>query len=446
MDKKNNKRTIKIVLVCFLMAIISLFTAYRYTEYVKALRIEEIKDYLLVEFTDEIQFVEYGTDFNEKQFVQKYTGELVYHDELDTNRVGMQQLRYIVSYVDEKYGEITKDFFYTATTKDTCPPEIILDKEKITLSYGASFDIKSNIKSVTDPVEGNLEYKIEGSVNNKKAGTYTITVSAVDINGLETNKTFTVKVNEQYSEVSNGGGVKIASTAYAIPKSIAQGSLNDNEYQVLKEILNALNTSDSNKVEIPTLLDGTINDAKNILNIISKKMGVTLAFDSLVRVNENRVCMGDGGNKYTKIVIDVKTTKKRINSANEYDNLVRNALKSAGVTNGMSHKTAVIKINNWICKKMTYVINNGDGIVGFQTGKGQCHTYAEMFRDMCNMAGISCQYVSGNAYSGGKWIGHAWNKVKLGGTWYYVDSTWNDTTGTSKYLLSKTLWSSHKLK
>ena len=44
------------------------------------------------------------------------------------------------------------------TVKDTQKPEIILKKERIAIPYNGTFDIKDNIISVSDPVDGPLLY------------------------------------------------------------------------------------------------------------------------------------------------------------------------------------------------------------------------------------------------------------------------------------------------
>ena len=38
---------------------------------------------------------------------------------------------------------------------------------------------------------------------------------------------------------------------------------------------------------------------------------------------------------------------------------------------------------------------------------------------------------------------HAWNKVKIGSEWFYIDVCWNDSSNPNRYLLSKTLWNDH---
>ena len=61
--------------------------------------------------------------------------------------------------------------------------------------------------------------------------------------------------------------------------------------------------------------------------------------------------------------------------------------------------------------------------------KAVCHGYSAAF----NAIATKCNITSSIVYS----KNHSWNKVKLGNTWYHVDSTWNDTTGTKNYLLTK---------
>lgn len=55
---------------------------------------------------------------------------------------------------------------------------------------------------------------------------------------------------------------------------------------------------------------------------------------------------------------------------------------------------------------------------------GICKAYAIM----CNIEGIPCYTVTGDAYSGGSYDGHAWNKVYVDDKWYFVDATWGDFT------------------
>ncbi len=55
-----------------------------------------------------------------------------------------------------------------------------------------------------------------------------------------------------------------------------------------------------------------------------------------------------------------------------------------------------------------------------------CTGYAQLFSLLCNRAGIECVTVTSDS--------HAWNKVRMGNTWYNVDCTWNDSRGDEAYL------------
>lgn len=71
-----------------------------------------------------------------------------------------------------------------------------------------------------------------------------------------------------------------------------------------------------------------------------------------------------------------------------------------------------------------------------------CDGYAKAFELMCAIEGIEAIRVIGMAGSGNvtQYGGHAWNRVKLDGKWYFVDTTWADGSETyinHNYLLKK---------
>lgn len=73
-----------------------------------------------------------------------------------------------------------------------------------------------------------------------------------------------------------------------------------------------------------------------------------------------------------------------------------------------------------------YKYGNNDFQKPISIAKGTgsvCEAYAQAFKDLCDKFQIECIYVSGKTIEG---VGHAWNKVKIDGTWYNVDCTWDD--------------------
>ncbi|MCI6790564.1 MAG: hypothetical protein MR589_05770 [Lachnobacterium sp.] len=126
------------------------------------------------------------------------------------------------------------------------------------------------------------------------------------------------------------------------------------------------------------------------------------------------------------------------------------------IRDGMSEDEKVKAIHDYLIYSANYV-NDGDystaegwayGATGVLIHKeGVCQSYAIAFYMMAVSAGLDCKYVTGTAHG----VGHAWNQVKVGGKWYYIDCTWDDPimNGHSgggeryDYYLSESLWSDH---
>lgn len=83
----------------------------------------------------------------------------------------------------------------------------------------------------------------------------------------------------------------------------------------------------------------------------------------------------------------------------------------------------------------------------FLKGAGVCASYTETFCFLCECIGIDVYDCGGSADGnvGHGFAPHAWNKVKVDGTWYYIDTYWDAILGSYEYFLSETLWSDHKL-
>jgi len=154
---------------------------------------------------------EYGYDvIKTRDLVTEHGGELfVDIDEIDCSKVGVTEVTYLMTTKD-KFG---RDFSNSETVKyeviDTVLPVIELEKEKIELEWGASFDPSSNVLSVRDPIDGKLEeadelskgkYFVESEIEKEKSGTYTVKVSAMDRNGNESSAEFDVVIAEKPPE------------------------------------------------------------------------------------------------------------------------------------------------------------------------------------------------------------------------------------------------------
>ncbi len=136
---------------------------------------------------------------------------------IDTSKVGKQQLTYTAT-MQDSYGEtVTKDFTLEVTIHDTQSPIIELNESSITITEGDTFDESSNIKSVTDVIDGNLEYvetepektntsapfyesgwyTYTSDVDTETPGKYTVRIKATDINGNATDLAYQVTVKKK---------------------------------------------------------------------------------------------------------------------------------------------------------------------------------------------------------------------------------------------------------
>ena len=151
---------------------------------------------LQVKTTDKLT-VEYGEKLNNnKLFDAKESDENVKVDKVsgyDAKKVGGQTLKVTFSDGDKSIEKEIK-----ITVQDTKKPEIVLKKDKITITAGDKLNLKDNVKSVKDPVDGDLKYSIDkGKLDTKKAGTYKVVVKAFDANGNATEKSFKVTVKKK---------------------------------------------------------------------------------------------------------------------------------------------------------------------------------------------------------------------------------------------------------
>ncbi len=104
---------------------------------------------------------------------------------------------------------------------------------------------------------------------------------------------------------------------------------------------------------------------------------------------------------------------------------------------GKSDYEKVKTIHDFICLNTTYDYEHF-GIDSYVTqfsaygalvdGRSVCQGYANLFYRMCLEAGVDARIVGGTADNGEGAGPHAWNIVKIGDKYYFVDVTWDDPT------------------
>lgn len=158
--------------------------------------------------------IEYGSpNYDIRTVVDSVDGEIVsIKKDIDTTKVGPQEI-----IVEVEKNQIIKEVPIMVEVKDTIAPKIQLKKEVISLTEGDSFDALSNLTSVYDKVDGEIEYQkqeivnsevdtnyytVDSNVNSDVPGTYEVTVTAVDQYGNESMVTYSVEVSEKVEDVA----------------------------------------------------------------------------------------------------------------------------------------------------------------------------------------------------------------------------------------------------
>ena len=108
---------------------------------------------------------------------------------------------------------------------------------------------------------------------------------------------------------------------------------------------------------------------------------------------------------------------------------------STVINDSMSEREIVTVIHDEICNRISYadngIINSITEFEAFENGTGQhtCTGYSNLFKLLCDYAGIETQTLANNT------MDHAWNRVKVDGIWYDIDVTWDDCLSNKDYFL-----------
>lgn len=129
---------------------------------------------------------------------------------------------------------------------------------------------------------------------------------------------------------------------------------------------------------------------------------------------------------------------------------IKKIIKKLKLTKKTTQTDAVKKINSYLVKNISYDYScTKYTLSDALKGKSVCNGYARAFCAIAKTVGLNAQYVAGTGYTSTNSGFHAWNKVKIGGSWKYLDVCWNDTSKTvTKYLLNtkKQISKNHKEK
>lgn len=130
--------------------------------------------------------------------------------------------------------------------------------------------------------------------------------------------------------------------------------------------------------------------------------------------------------EYTKLdgsvnIPKIKNTRKKINAA------VNSALKN--INSNMDDAEKAIVLHDYIVANTSYTDKRSDQNRVSEAGvfidhKANCQGYSIAYGILLKKAGIGVRYVVSEK------MGHMWNLVKIGKSWYNADVTWDDPLDT----------------
>lgn len=202
-----SSRTKKVLLTAAIVATgVGLsFTGAIYAQELKTqqwLEEKELEYSTLVSELQEDKVIEYGSEYSDS--LEGFT--IVYNEsQINTKVVGEGKQR--ITYADSEDYKFTVDYKYEV--RDTVMPTIE-GMENLELKYGDKLDLsKLEIKG-KDPIDGELDASVSGTIDWNTPGKYTISVHTVDNNENKTEGSFIVTIGpkpvpKQTSNHGSGG-------------------------------------------------------------------------------------------------------------------------------------------------------------------------------------------------------------------------------------------------
>ena len=158
--------------------------------------------------------------------------------------------------------------------------------------------------------------------------------------------------------------------------------------------------------------------SKMYLNIETKKKAFSTTYNVYIKPEEGSTYFAKGFTSET----DVKIAMQKIE---------QEANRVKAKFTGDAYKDIKL-IHDYLIEEIDYDENYQSkgtySIYGaFVDKKCVCEGYTRAFKYLADIAGIDCLFMQGIATnSDGRTESHAWNCVKLNGTWYLIDTTWDD--------------------
>lgn len=177
------------------------------------------------------------------------------------------------------------------------------------------------------------------------------------------------------------------------------------------------------ETEFKFVYDGDMDSAFNIIENAAKHDGYT-------NLNVEQCYLEQYGDRFT-----AKISYKVSKTQDEYiTNVLTDVINSKAIRELNSYDKVKF-VNEYLIKSFQYDddLKSFDSYTAITTGKTVCQGYAMTAAKMYDLLGIENEVVIGTLNG----VGHGWNKVKIGGNWYNIDTTNCDALEDSEILFLK---------
>lgn len=323
---------------------------------------------------------------------------------------------------------LSEGTYYITATRENLTP-IILPLSKITVKVGESLQDKKTaaIKELTKYKDSSDYREAE-----QKQLEDTIGKGTTSINNAET----IVLVQEALAEAKKEIDEIKTDAQLDIEEKIANEQVS---YDAIYEGLKKYNGGEPTVIVITNPYKGTEKEIEN--SLVNLYLNVLFEHPELFYVKTEYKIQIEGNTvSITPTIIEPFNESEKLNAAKDEIQEVLNSAIDNCISEDMTDLEKLLSLHDWLVNHCQY------NKIGHMTGEAEamnaytaygalvdadavCQGYSMALNLLLEKASVESHYVSGN--------NHSWNVVKISGTWYHVDSTWDDKSpdrpGTVKH-------------
>ena len=296
--------------------------------------------------------------------------------------------------------------------------DVVYDKEKE--EYNVSFDVYMGYDYIT-PYQSQIESRYYSYVDTAEECFYDEIASCIDAyeDSAAYSYAYSLKKDEKSATV-------VLSFGYDLTPSYKTNAINEYENATTSDVYAHYLNNDTSLVSRTFAIDSVTNTApvessdqlyfclKKGYKPVCKQGSQAESLYSKMRTI------------LTQIILDTNTEAEKVHYI--YDWIVDNVIYDYDFEDAYElYEKEKITIDDLLDYRCMYL----EGV--FEDKVAICDGLSKAFECMAKIEGLTALKIGGTSSGSG----HAWNKVKVNGIWYMVDTTWGNTLSTTKSASNK---------